>query len=121
MNLLLSALFLSISLSQAVAASQSLYVKRNNKWFDVAEVIRQEAISDDNDQFCYSGNPQAVMTSMKKWAKQTENFFCDGCGGGYAFRKTELFRGAATYDIKLVIEDEVVPGEMRFVIIKACK
>ena len=121
MKLVFGLLFASLVATQAFAATSSLYVKRAGTWLDVATVIKEEAISSDDEPFCYKGNVEAVRIKMKKWAKETENFFCDGCGGGYAFRGTETIRGFATYDINLKIEDEAVPGEMRYVIVKPCK
>lgn len=120
MKSLVTIFVLALTVGQAFAAPAKLYVKRDNKWKDVSRIIRDEAITDRSEQFCYKGQANAVITLINRMARQTENFYCDGCGGGFAFRGTELIRGIARYDIKLTIEDEVVPGELTRILIKPC-
>lgn len=106
--------------ASAFAQSSALFVSEDNQLTDVTEFLKQEAVSDDT-AFCYTGNPNAVMTLIKTLAKENENFYCDGCGGGFAFRGVTLIRGIVTYDILIKLEDEVVPGEFRTHLIKPCK
>ncbi len=106
--------------ASAFAQSSGLFVMDGTQLTDVTEFLENEAVSDDT-AFCYKGDAQTVMNLIKKLAKENENFYCDGCGGGFAFRGVTLNRGFVTYDLIIQLEDEVVPGEYRTNLIKPCK
>lgn len=68
--------------------------------------------------YCYKGESSAAVAVLAEWKKS--GYFYSGGGGGFVLRDVEVLRGIYTYDLKLTLEDEVVPGEMSTVIIKPC-
>ncbi len=109
---------LSLSTS-GLAQTSDLFVKENGKLINITKFLADEPVDADT-AFCYKGNSAAVMNQIKQLAKVNENFFCDGCGGGFAFRSVTLLRGIVTYDIVIKVEDEVVPGEFSRILVKPC-
>lgn len=69
-------------------------------------------------QYCYKGQSSAAVALLAKWKKS--GYFYSGGGGGFELKDVEVLRGIVSYDLKLTLEDEVVPGEMSTVIVKPC-
>lgn len=121
----LTAFALSLALLLPLAASaenSSLFVKEGNELIDVQAVIDSEEDVYSTygfEKFCYQGNSQIVIAKMKKWASATDYFFSGG-GGSFVLKKINLIRGFVSYDLQLVLEDEVVPGEFKSIMIKPC-
>jgi hypothetical protein len=121
LNVLLAA-FTLISSVSASAATSSLFVKEGSELIDVQTLINDETdvyATYGFDGFCYQGDSQAVIAKMKKWASATDYFFSGG-GGGFVLKKITLIRGFVSYDLQMVLEDEVVPGEFKSIMIKPC-
>jgi hypothetical protein len=115
---LLSALLLPLAAS---AADSSLFVKEGKELIDVQSLIKNEEdvyAAYGFDNFCYEGNSQVVIAKMKKWS--AGEFFFSGGGGGFVLKKITLIRGFVSYDLQMVLEDEVVPGEFKSIMIKPC-
>jgi len=115
---LLSILLLPFTAS---AAESSLFVKDRNDLIDVQSLINdQEDVyaAYGFDNFCYQGNSQIVIAKMKKWSEG--QFFFSGGGGAFVLKKITLIRGIVSYDLQMVLEDEVVPGEFKSIMIKPC-
>lgn len=72
------------------------------------------------ENFCYKGNVNKVSALMQDWADNSDLFFSGG-GGGFVLSSLEVLHGIATYDIRMTLEDEVVPGEFRTVFIRPCQ
>ncbi len=116
---ILLALFFSFS---AMAKAPSLFVKDAGKILDVEELIAAEEDIQSIygfENFCYKGEPNAVMTKIRVWKKKGQ--FFSGDGGGHVLKSLTLIRGIVTYDIAMKFEDEVVPGEFETQIVKPCK
>lgn len=115
---LLSTLVAHASVSQR----SSLIVQDEGRMISVAWLVK-EGIDVQTyygyDKFCYNGDAYAVTNMIKKWNK--EGYFFSGGGGGFELKDVEVIRGIVTYDIRMKLEDEVVPGEIRTVNIKPCK
>lgn len=106
----------------SVNQRSSLIVQDEGRMISVAWLIK-EGIDVQTyygyDKFCYNGDAYAVTDMIKKWNK--EGYFFSGGGGGFELKEVEVIRGIVTYDIRMKLEDEVVPGELRTVTIKPCK
>jgi len=72
------------------------------------------------ENFCYKGNVDKVSALMQDWADNSDLFFSGG-GGGFALISLEILRGIASYDIRMTLEDEIVPGEFRTIFIRPCR
>lgn len=107
----------------AFAAHPDLFVQDGQSLISVEDFIANE--QDDIstyygfDNFCYQGNADVVVKKMNSWSANTDYFF-SGTGGGFVLKSLKINRGFITYDIEMVLEDEVVPGEFRAVLIKPC-
>lgn len=100
----------------------SLIVNDEGRMISVAWLIKEGIdvqASYGYDKFCYKGDSYQVANQIKTWNR--EGVFFSGGGGGFELKEVDVIRGIVTYDIRLKLEDEVVPGEMRTVLIKPCK
>ncbi len=116
--------FVVVLLSTAsFAHASSLFVKEGRSLIDVEKLIKEETDVQTYygyEKFCYKGSADAVVKKIRAW-KKTDLFFSGG-GGGFELRSLKVIRGIATYDIVMLLEDEVVPEDgLRKVIIKPCK
>lgn len=123
MKTLIALLMMAATSASAVANNSStLFVKDRNKLIDVETLIKNEVEVQTHyglGNFCYSGNATAVNAKIRKWYKT--GYFFSGGGGGFELQGLKINRGIATYDIVMTLEDEVVPGELRNVIVKPCR
>ena len=120
----LSALLLLV-LAQGLALANTgiLFVRDSGRLLDVAALISEgtdiQASYGLDHSYCYRGGHQAAMGVIRK-LNQAGDFFSGG-GGGFELKSVTLIRGFATYDIKLVLKDEVVPDETRTMLVKPCR
>ncbi|NUN07455.1 MAG: hypothetical protein HUU57_17050 [Bdellovibrio sp.] len=103
----------------SAATNSSLYIQNGESLIDVQTLIDNEETVFEDNSFCYRGRPESVVKKMKAWYKT--DYFFSGTGGGFEMVKLTILRGIVTYDIVLTLEDEVVPGEYRSILIKPCQ
>lgn len=111
-----------ISLTCDFAPTSALNIKENGKLISVADLINDDIDVQSNydlENFCYTGDIYQVTNQIKTWNLQ--GLFFSGGGGGFELKKIEVIRGIVSYNIRLKLEDEVVPGEFKTVSIKPCR
>jgi hypothetical protein len=119
-SLLIGVLLLVSPLTKARASS--LYIKNGRSLIDVEQLVKNQVdvqVDYGYKKFCYQGNSSVVVNKMKTWS--STDYFFSGGGGGFRMSGLKINRGVATYDIVMVLEDEVVPGEFKRVLIKPCR
>ena len=106
----------------AFSQTSSLIVKDEDRLISVAWLIK-EGINVETSyglqKFCYNGNIEEVSQMITKWNQ--EGFFLSQDGEGFELIELEIIRGFATYDIRMILENEVMRGEFETVLVKPCR
>lgn len=118
-GLIASACLLIAPMSFATGKS-TLYIKDGKNLIDVQELVDSDNAVSEDEVFCYKGTASTVVKKMTAWSKKTDYFF-SGTGGGFVLADVKINRGIVSYDIVMTLEDEVVPGEFKSILIKPCR
>jgi hypothetical protein len=121
MRYVLSLMLMAMSFN-AFSQTSSLIVQDEDRRISVAWLIK-EGINVESSyglqSFCYSGNIEEVVHMITKWNDQ--GLFLSQDGEGFELIELEIIRGFATYDIRMILENELMRGQFETVLVKPCR